>query len=467
MTPDQACSHENLIDLEAALVHAVRAVDRRLPGDERVSPLVFARMARGGKTTFFCELFDRLVADNKAVTFITLHNLTQRKDENGRDTLLRLIALQLLPELSLQDALNVRVDETALFEVIDITRGGVDGRPWVLLIDELNNLGVPMDAFACDLLRRILDRKGYFVVFTSHVPMTVSGEGSVLAKTFLLSEKVPVSDRAVTTVPLPICTDVSILSRMFSAREPRLQVTPSEVSMYLGIPSLIYVTKRHDEDSPAVRFDRQRIIVEQAEALGVLRSFMNEVLTGEQDARQRSNRFYLFGQMPQEMHIQWPICYIACILDMTVFNLCLNMKGTINTLAVQAERTESGLDWEIVVQVAILLQSINAKVNGGSGPFGIVDDRQCMCVVTREFPVNVVTVEAANAYIEHELTTCVPGTILVATPKYSKFPDWPTSGRTALCASSACKSSWAGPIRNERWRIVWRWGCWCVAGRPL
>ncbi len=292
----------------------------------------------------------------------------------------------------------------------------------MLLIDELNNLGVPVDPRASDLLMRILDRSGYFVVFTSHVPMTVSAGGAGLAKNYV----VPASDRAVITVPLPFCTDVSTLSRMFSNREPHLQVTPSEVSMYLGIPSLIYVTKRHNEDPPAARFARQRITVEKEEALKVLQSFVSEVLTGQQDPHERSTRFYLFGQMPQEVQIQWPICYIACILDMPVFNLCLDMQGTVNRLAVQAERTESGLDWEMVVQIAILLQSLNAKVNRsrGRGPFGIVDDGQCECVTTREFPVTVITVEAANAYIKDELAACNPGTILVATSKYGKFPDY-------------------------------------------
>lgn len=132
-------------------------------------------MARGGKTTFLCELFDRLKADNNAVTLITLLNLVPRADENGRDTLLRLIALQLLPDLAPSHATNVQVDETALFAHIEETR---KGRPWVLLIDELNNLQVPLDPLPSDLLRFILDRSGYFVVFTSHVPLALSVGGS-------------------------------------------------------------------------------------------------------------------------------------------------------------------------------------------------------------------------------------------------------------------------------------------------
>ncbi len=104
VTPHQACSHKNLVDMDASLVAAVGVVDRNLGCDERVSPLVFVRMARGGKTTFLCELFNnRLRADNKAVTLITLFNLNHREDENGQDILLRLIALQLIPSLPPSD----------------------------------------------------------------------------------------------------------------------------------------------------------------------------------------------------------------------------------------------------------------------------------------------------------------------------------------------------------------------------
>lgn len=128
--------------------------------------------------------------------------------------------------------------------------------------------------------------------------------------------------------------------------------------------------------------------------------------------------------MPQEMHIQWPICYIACILDMPVFNLHLDVQGTVNRLAVHAEQNESGLDWAMVVHVAILLQCLYAKMLKGSGPFNIVNYDQCQCVLTREFPVGVVTVEEANSYIENELAMCEPGTILVATPQYTRFPNY-------------------------------------------
>jgi hypothetical protein len=404
--------------MEPTIDHAVDTVNHHISHDARVPPLVFARMARGGKTTFLCELFDRLRAENKAVTLITLLNLTRRSDEIGRDTLLRLIALQLLPDMTYKEAVNIKVDEAALFQHIDATR---DGRPWVLLIDELNNLGVPMDVASSNFLRKILDHKGYYVVFTSRVPLDMSVGVAGLANTYLV-----VSDRELLTVPMPTCTDVSVLSRMFGDREPALQVTPSEVAILLGIPSLIYDFKRHYEGSLVARFERQRITVQPDEHLNVIQSFLNEVVTGKQDPEQRSSRFYMFGQMPQEMRIQWPICYIACILDMPAFNLCLDMRGTVDRLAVHAERTESGLDWEIVVQVAILLQSLNAKVNKGraAGPFDIVDDEQCDFVVTREFPVNVVTIEAANDFIENELAKREPGTILVATPKYAKFPDY-------------------------------------------
>ena len=55
------------------------------------------------------------------------------------------------------------------------------GNNVVLLIDELNSLGVPLDSGAAELLSEMfLDRAGRFLVFTSHFPVPIEADSACL-----------------------------------------------------------------------------------------------------------------------------------------------------------------------------------------------------------------------------------------------------------------------------------------------
>ena len=97
--------------------------------------------------------------------------------------ILRLIATQLV-DYSLEQARNLIVDREAL----DVHLGA----NIELLVDEVNNLGVPLDSEAARLLREMfLDTEGRFLVFSCHFPMSIEAD-TVIAKDFL-------------AMPLPVC----------------------------------------------------------------------------------------------------------------------------------------------------------------------------------------------------------------------------------------------------------------------
>jgi hypothetical protein len=129
--------------------------------------------------------------------------------------------------------------------------------------------------------------------------------------------------------------------------------------------------------------------------------------------------------MPAYNKIQWPLCYIANILECFKIGQELNLNTLINGhLATFATKTESGLDWELIVLVAILLHCIDAKMNGSRGPFNIAGIDDHPDVINCTLGCEITTVERANQFIDSLLTRCEKSTLLVVTPSYSKFPDY-------------------------------------------
>ena len=410
-----------LVAMKETVRHAMEITQRQISLYERVPPLVYACMARGGKTTFLYELFDQLQKVGVLPVFITFLDYNPSTRETALQSITRQIASQLL-SLQLtpleQDRLFV-ADPDTLWRYIDTVCAD---RPVVLLIDELNMLGYPLDREAAIALKHEwLDRKGRYLIFSSHVPLNL--DESMAAASYLQpGAGMPVSDRDVATVPMPNCTNPRELEKMFPCGGT--SVSPAEVAMYSGVPSLMYVAKSssHTEDLVA-RFNRARIHVAPAEAPEVLAELMAAVITGNQGG-EKLRRFYQFGQVVAQLRIIWPILYLSCMLHLFPCGRKLRLLDLLNrSMSVHAARTEAGADWEVIVQVAILLQSLYCKTNGGTGPFNIVPDGHvCSSVDCMDLNAEVKTVAAADALLTGRLESLPAGTILAAVPVYAKFP---------------------------------------------
>jgi hypothetical protein len=127
--------------------------------------------------------------------------------------------------------------------------------------------------------------------------------------------------------------------------------------------------------------------------------------------------------------IQWPIIYIRLILELFEDSKDLLLGDFIGDLfdrelTVYASRTGSGLDWELVVQVAILMQCLNAKVNAGRGPFStiVAPAESCSAIEHIQLTSNVTNVIDADTFLMTLMDRATVGTIMVATPQFMSFP---------------------------------------------
>eukprot|EP01031_Cornospumella_fuschlensis_P030765 gene30765-37171_t len=166
-----------LVDMERVLNegvgHVLRLVEKQTDSTLRVPPLVFSRLARGGKTTTLERMFDRLKTTSELTVIGISFNgqgagaFSRRRGETQSEAILRLIAAQLV-ECSDEDAQRLLVDRSSLDAHL--------GSGVVLIVDDLNILtgGFAPDNEAAALLREMfLDRPGRYLVYSTHIHIPV------------------------------------------------------------------------------------------------------------------------------------------------------------------------------------------------------------------------------------------------------------------------------------------------------
>jgi hypothetical protein len=325
--------YDKLIGVNDVVAEMVRLLRNELvmitSSAQRSRPLMISRLARGGKTTLLSLLFDELKFHRKVrVMFITFNgssNFETRRGESQRNAILRAIATQLV-NIGGGDSLNIECDESELDKYIG-------GLPFVLLIDELNALAAPVDAEAGLMLRRLfLDKRNRSLVFTSHVPMSLEPQ----VCHYMASQNHPPSPRGCLTVPFHPTLDIPSLRAMSNACSA---ITPAEVMLYGGIPSLIYSVKAMNEMTPEERFFKK--FVRHSCDQGLLKLFVVSVVTG-----QRIDGIALFDEfsiVSEDGKIRWPLCYIACILKTFKENEATRaVCDNCDFLSTYAQTTESG-----------------------------------------------------------------------------------------------------------------------------
>jgi len=130
-------------------------------------------------------------------------------------------------------------------------------------------------------------------------------------------------------------------------------------------------------------------------------------------------------------NVQWPICYIKCILGL--FNQTEATRFILDEcdkLVVQASSTESGKDWECIIDIALGFRCLHQEFHGSKSPFEIVPLTVEPNVFAITLPDDIITVEAAKPVILSEslevseragITNPFP-LLVLATPTFSKFP---------------------------------------------
>jgi hypothetical protein len=165
--PDKICA--DLVDFE--LLEAVSTVEKECAEEgiesfHRVPPLVYSRLARGGKSTFLRRLFDELKRRDYTPIAITFNGyFALQRNETGLEALLRLIALQLTDLNTISG--DVKVSMEKLLEHIDRSAQECGSKGVVLLIDELNELqGGALDPGSSVFLKK------YFLDKASLLPVS-------------------------------------------------------------------------------------------------------------------------------------------------------------------------------------------------------------------------------------------------------------------------------------------------------
>ena len=267
-----------IICREVEVFHAANGTSRK--------PLFgLSALARGGKTTTISLIFDELKNRGYNAMIISFNGtsklFTLEPNESQSHAILRRITEQLVVE-DAPEALDTACDIATLDEHISTDN-------FVLLIDEINTLGA-LDSKAAALLREMfINKKGRYLVVTTHVEISLNEPASTL---FGVSTSV----RPFLTVPLPCTYELLPLRNMSSACGT---LNPLQIALLGGIPSLIYSTYAIVDHKPSSRFNSECISIDSSIAMPVLTAFIIEFITGKR-VPDRSSVFDMFSIMDHD-----------------------------------------------------------------------------------------------------------------------------------------------------------------------
>jgi hypothetical protein len=450
------CPVERLIGLQDFLLEAKTIVMDELlkitgeTGGYRVAPLVISRLARGGKTTALCMLFDALETcqvegvdvNVMLISFNGSTNFIPMKGESQTHSIIRNIVWQLID--------HVGVDQRCIKCSADILDTHIGSSPFVLLIDELNAIAETLDGDAGHFLRTMfLDKKNRYLVFTSHIPMNVDPK---------LSGYMVGSDRGVKSISLPVSTDLTMIRKMPGCEA----VNAATAALYGGIPSLIYSVFYLNELKPETRFSSSREIQKlnrtKEEMMMCLKDFVKAVVSGTQ--KDTLKVFYEFAITTADA-VQWPLCYIQCILGLFPETRVIKfILSQCHNLATYSSSTGLGLDWEAIVNIALGFRCLHQELLHSGSPFDIVPAAGTLCddelhVFAFSLPDEVKTIEMAKEHIYKRVNNTTPALVL-ANPTFGSFPA--VDGFVAHCVDSQqmtlygyqVKLGHRNPTRNVR-----------------
>eukprot|EP01041_Mallomonas_annulata_P012210 gene12210-25640_t len=247
------------------------------------------------------------------------------------------------------------------------------------------------DNDAAELLRLMfLDRRGRYLVFTCHYPVSVETD-TVMSSTFMGKSPSP---RGLLTVDMPLIRTLSHLNELRNMSQKCLALTEERAAWLGYIPSLVFCSMNGTGITPSNRFRQSDIVVDRDQKLYVLKRFVDESLTGNRDpvVDQYYSAFQIVGKdYKLERH--------------------LNSKH------------HSGLEWECIVKVAIILQMLCAHWFGDGGPFNMVPSGIKPALAFHTLSEECVTVEEASRYMAHIVADYSIPTLIYVDSENETFPD--------------------------------------------
>ena len=363
-----------LIDMDRVVNEAVCIVKKNVMMGSldgyQIPPLVFKRMVCGGKTTTLSYIFNKLKDTSElnviGITFTSqkMNYFQYRNGETQSQAILRLITSQLI-DCTDKEKQQLVVNRIELDKYL--------GNNVVLLIDNLNK-GETLDKEATEMLcEMFLDRPGRYLVFTTHVRMTLDNltrpdAGSTT--TISGSNKSNSNKRGIVTVNMSLANNLKELQLLPGCET----LTPSQASWYSYIPSLVYTTMMNNYNTPELRIQQTMNIIDSTRKLTIIKRFVKELLSGEPDILV-SKYFDQFNNLGNDFKVSYPLCYIKGIFEKfrEYYPDLKVVIGIIDKIQMYEERTvRSDFYWHDIIKLAIVLRCLDASLNEIEGPFKIL-----------------------------------------------------------------------------------------------
>jgi len=171
-----------------------------------------------------------------------------------------------------------------------------NGLDVILLIDELNSLRKPLDWTGATLLcEEFLDKRGRYLVFSTHSPMNID----VAIDEFLGTITNPSSKRGYLSLSMPFSTDVKVLRTMFN-HDLSIVPMPAQVALYGGIPSLLFCSFADMVMTPKMRFELELELnpIAEKDKEPLFIQFAEEILNGTRE-HALVRRFDIFSSVDE------------------------------------------------------------------------------------------------------------------------------------------------------------------------
>jgi hypothetical protein len=184
----------------------------------------------------------------------------------------------------------------------------------------------------------------------------------------------------------------------------------------------------HDEGDLSARFGSKNFKINIQNHNEILSYFVEEFIFGRRVIG-RSDQFDVFSVVLEEGRMRWPLGYVVCILKLFVkFKPCVSpIIECMKKLEVYASQTDSGKDWETIIEIALLFRFLSNRLNGDNVPFNLLsiggkNPKQAEKLDYISIPGDIKNLNEAQNFIEAEINKCTQATLILFSPLHNSFP---------------------------------------------
>jgi hypothetical protein len=178
------------------------------------------------------------------------------------------------------------------------------------------------------------------------------------------------------------------------------------------------------------------------EQLALFKALLEEVHTGL-SIPSILRRFEMFSSATAD-GITWPLCYTSCILGLVKFDYpeATAIIHAISRLGSDASRVGAGVEWEDIIQIALIMACLRAKHLRTRLPFNLTTSAPLASFLFIQMPARIDSIKKAYKFMKETLKGCSAyPALLLATPSHAGFPLFDgfcvlqTSSSTPICVT--------------------------------